>query len=504
MQPQSLKKRILRLQLISTSIALIISGAILSIDNYFYFKGLEINKVKLISEIMERNLVPCLSFSDKNECNRLIKTLSTNDDVLNINVYKEDGSLFTSFSKNNDTSTSSKLEHKVTEFSFSLSNNLLDSVIPVIENQTIEGYLKLTTEFNLFKKFGFRISAILFIIAIVSIFVFYVISSVLQKDIYIQINNIINFLKQITTFKNYKERINITSSKNQIVEFKALTDSFNDMITQIEVRDEQLQQYNNNLEEMVKLKIKEIDEERIKTQQSAQLAALGEMTGGIAHEINNPLMIIAGTVSILKKKINDPTMTDEKKIELLSTIKATVERVSKIIKGMRNISRQSDNEDKSQCSFDDLLTDVLSIASEKFKNKNIELRIVMEKDDSTRPINIFRVQISQVLVNLLNNAYDAILEFDYKERWVEVKYKIQNNDIYIFVTDSGNGIPENVREKIFNPFFTTKPIGKGTGIGLSISKSIIEKNSGGKFEYDSSSPNTSFIIFIPNVVVSLL
>ncbi len=107
-------------------------------------------------------------------------------------------------------------------------------------------------------------------------------------------------------------------------------------------------------------------------------------------------------------------------------------------------------------------------------------------------------EIAQVLFNLVSNAGDAVA--DLSERWIKLDYQNTAEEANIRIMDSGPGIPEEIQQKIFHPFFTTKDIGKGTGLGLAVSVGIIESH-GGKIDIDSSSPNTTFIIKIPKVQI---
>ncbi len=229
---------------------------------------------------------------------------------------------------------------------------------------------------------------------------------------------------------------------------------------------------------------------------NSQLASLGEMASGIAHEINNPLTVLIGLSLILIQEFEKGVINHAIIRDYLLQINKMADRIAKITKGMGNISRNSENEAKSVCTFKDLITDLQSLASQKIKLEKIEMRINANEVDLLTPIFVHRVQLSQVLINLNNNAYDAIVENKYTERWIEISFKIEPHNLVIHIMDSGPGIPIEVIKKMFNPFFTTKEICKGTGIGLSISKTIIE-NAGGEFFYDDKCPNTCFIIKLP-------
>ena len=135
------------------------------------------------------------------------------------------------------------------------------------------------------------------------------------------------------------------------------------------------------------------------------------------------------------------------------------------------------------------MNDTLALCSERFKAHGVNLQVEDLREDISfagRP-----VQISQVLLNLLNNAHDAIEAL--AEKWIKVSFKNLEDRIRICVIDSGSGIPENVREKMMQPFFTTKAIGKGTGLGLSVSKGIIDEHQG-VLTVDHTCPNTCFVI----------
>lgn len=234
--------------------------------------------------------------------------------------------------------------------------------------------------------------------------------------------------------------------------------------------------------------------QREKLMAAAKMSSLGEMAGGIAHEINNPLAIIIGKISQLKRKIEaqqDSVFKDE--IDSLAVIESTAKRISSIIKGLSAFSRNAENDKMEKLEVSTLLLDTLELSKERFRFNSTELKIDLPPLEKTYVMGRAS-QLLQVLVNLFNNAYDAV-EF-LEERWVEVSVRVDNNICRISITDSGNGIPAHLVEKIMTPFFTTKKVGKGTGLGLSISKGIIEEHSGNLY-YDSKNPHTRFVIELP-------
>ena len=238
----------------------------------------------------------------------------------------------------------------------------------------------------------------------------------------------------------------------------------------------------------------ELELERVKSIHNCKLASLGEMSAGIAHEINNPLAIIQGISSSLIIKVKGNAISQESIILHLEKIANTTNRISKIIKGLRSISRNAQEDPFELVSVKDITNDVLSLCEQKIKNAQINLMVKIPEDEIF--FECSNTQISQVLLNLIGNAQDAIV--DIESKWIILEFKLINNQSFVecSVTDCGNGISKDIVEKLMQPFFTTKAAGKGTGLGLSISLGIIKAHNG-NFYFDESSKNTRFVFEIP-------
>ena len=224
---------------------------------------------------------------------------------------------------------------------------------------------------------------------------------------------------------------------------------------------------------------------------SNKMASLGEMAGGIAHEINNPLTLIRGKASVMLRNLASGEIDKENLQLSLEKIISSVERISKIIIGLKSISRNSENDEMKNANLKILVDEVLDICHERFKDFSVDLRLDLSPNAI---INCKAAEISQVLLNLISNSFDAISTLE--DRWIKIEVSDLNPYIKITITDSGNGIPKVVLEKLMQPFFTTKEVGKGTGLGLNISRKIVEKHHG-KLYYDPESKNTSFVIELP-------
>lgn len=237
---------------------------------------------------------------------------------------------------------------------------------------------------------------------------------------------------------------------------------------------------------------KEMEETKAKLISNSKLASLGEMAGGIAHEINNPLGVISMRSEQLIKLGEQGKLTPEMRDKFLHQIHECVRRISSIVKGLRSLSRDSTSDPMLEASLSEIINSIKDLSLERLKHKGVMLDTSEVHGDLK--IKCREVQISQVLINLINNAYDAIK--DEKEKWIKIKTENDPKEIRISVLDSGNGIPKEILDKITQPFFTTKPIGQGTGLGLSVSHSIIKNHDGDLF-VDSKEKNTCFTIKLP-------
>mgnify|MGYP003691372393 CR=1 FL=1 len=226
--------------------------------------------------------------------------------------------------------------------------------------------------------------------------------------------------------------------------------------------------------------------------QSNKMVALGEMASGIAHEINNPLTVVMGQLNILKKHI-ERIEGDHSKIDVLTEkINTNFLRITKIVKSLQTMSRSSVKSPVEEVQLSEILDAVDDLSKPKFSASKVEF--LTEGDFENVSIKCRETEIMQVMLNLVNNGIDSVAQSE--NPWVKVFFEENEEDISIFIMDSGGGIDMALQVRLFEPFYTTKEIGKGTGLGLSISKSLIEAH-GGTLGYDTSKPNTCFKIVLP-------
>jgi PAS domain S-box-containing protein len=234
-----------------------------------------------------------------------------------------------------------------------------------------------------------------------------------------------------------------------------------------------------------------ITDQQAKLVAASRLSAIGEMAAAITHEINNPLGVILGRVEMLKSILEEETLDKAELFRIAETIEVTGQRIAKIVRSMKTMAHHQEEEPTQPTDLKLILEDAFDLCANRFYHHSIALRT----PDLTQSLYVeCRIhQIVQVLVNLLNNAFDAVQQLP--EKWVQVDVRDLGDRVEIGVMDSGSGIPVAVRKKMFDPFYSTKSVQYGTGLGLSISQSLLQKN-GGSLEYDEQSPQTRFLLVL--------
>ncbi len=243
------------------------------------------------------------------------------------------------------------------------------------------------------------------------------------------------------------------------------------------------QEYRDKLEKMT-------SDRNSKLFGQSKYSELGMMSAGIAHEINNPLAVIQARTTQLLRMYRDP----EKQHDLgegLQQILYTSERINRTVQGIREFIRQDDKAVDQEIPLKKIVDDVLAFCGQRMKNHGVNLRFY---NIDQFKVTGNKVQIEQIFLNLLNNAFDAI-EF-LPDKWIEISAHDANNKIQIFVKDSGDGIPPEIAKKIMEPFYSTKDAGKGTGLGLALANGIAQKH-GGSLSYVQKANHTTFLLEFP-------
>ena len=290
----------------------------------------------------------------------------------------------------------------------------------------------------------------------------------------------------------------------------------------VQYRSRSLKQQNALLEEKIAIRTNDLEQSlnQLKTTQaqliqSEKMAALGQLTAGIAHEIQNPLNFVNNfselnqelltemAEEIKKGNLNEASRISEDVKKNLQTVLHHGHRADGIVKAMLQHSR-SNSGIKEPTSINNLADEYLRLAFHglRAKDKTFNVTIETHFDDTIGSINVVRQDIGRVILNLVTNAFYAVTEKkkllgDAYKPIVSVTTKKSNDKIEISIRDNGDGIPELIRTKIFQPFFTTKPPGQGTGLGLSLSNEIVRMY-GGSIELNCKEGQyAEFIVSLP-------
>jgi signal transduction histidine kinase len=283
---------------------------------------------------------------------------------------------------------------------------------------------------------------------------------------------------------DYRIKVN---SKDEIGQ---LENSFNEMASKIEELIKEEKELNETLEKRVlEEKLKQKEQEQILIQQT-RLAAMGEMIGNIAHQWRQPLNALGLVFQNLKFSYEIGELNDEVINRTVGKANILTNNMSKTIDDFRNFFRP--NKEKEYFDINKGVLDAIDLVESTFEHHNIKLEKIFEKEKVE--VLGFPNEFSQVILNIISNAKDALVENKIENPTVKIETKIQNEFVFISIKDNACGIKDEIINKIFEPYFTTKNEVQGTGIGLYMSKIIIEKNMNGQIIVENTHEGANFII----------
>jgi two-component system, NtrC family, sensor kinase len=324
-----------------------------------------------------------------------------------------------------------------------------------------------------------------------------------------------------TWFVTRKQRKELIKARKKAIEEEENNKVISAMKAQLEVqvaeRTAELRKQKEELENT----LDELKGAQAQLIQSEKMASLGELTAGIAHEIQNPLNFVNNfsevnkeLITEMKHEIDSGNLSEAKNIakdieDNEEKINFHGKRADAIVKSMLQHSRTSSGK-KEPTDINALTDEYLRLAYHglRAKDKSFNAKFETDFDDRIGQINIVHQDIGRVLLNLINNAFYSVSEKQRQDipgyeptitvTTKKMGYKPGNYRVEIVVADNGNGVPKKVLEKIFQPFFTTKPTGLGTGLGLSLSYDIITRGHGGELKVETKEgEGARFIIILP-------
>jgi signal transduction histidine kinase len=243
--------------------------------------------------------------------------------------------------------------------------------------------------------------------------------------------------------------------------------------------------------------IKAQNEELLKAQasvvQNARVIALGEMAGNIAHEISNPLAVIRGRAEQLGRMMKMPKdeSTDERQGKIVENIITTADRIQRIVNGLRTYGRLDTGLGRRAMHLEEVVREIVELCRDRALKKRVSVEVRINAESW---VTADAVQIGQIVMNLLNNAIDALGESSERQVWLVSE--VAEDKVTLNVVDSGAGVPEDIQDKIFQPYFSTKPSGVGTGLGLPMSLGIARSH-GGDLVYARRDGRSCFVLTLP-------
>lgn len=253
-----------------------------------------------------------------------------------------------------------------------------------------------------------------------------------------------------------------------------------------------IEELNNTLKDKVSLEVEKNREKDKQIIQQSRLAQMGEMISMIAHQWRQPLAAISSLGNGLNIKAQLGTIDNETIIKLSKDITDNSQHLSSTIDDFREFFRP--NKEKRACTFNQILANVLNIVEAMITNNNITIIKNMEDENS---FNSYPNELKQVVLNLLKNAEDALLDNKIENPFIKISCYTKDNNCILKISDNAGGIPENILVNIFDPYFSTKTKKDGTGLGLYMSKTIIEDHCKGILEVKNIEDGATFKISLP-------
>jgi C4-dicarboxylate-specific signal transduction histidine kinase len=307
----------------------------------------------------------------------------------------------------------------------------------------------------------------------VSLLLAFLLNWLLQKRLRAPITELNTLVSYISQHKLYDKRLD----NPQDNEFRGITVGINAMLNTIEQQ------------------AVERDKATAQVIQSSKLATLGEMATSVAHELNQPLNVIRMATGNLRRRISDGTDDPEYLDGKLERIAAQTSRAAAIISHMRMFGREA-TESPQAVNCPKAVSSAIDLMGEQLRLAGIE--IVTDFPEGCPSILGHTIQMEQVILNLFSNARDAIAESD-REAKITVRVFEGDKVVHITVQDTGGGIPEDVLPRIFEPFYTTKDMGQGTGLGLSVSYGLV-RDMKGTIVAENIADGARFAITLPAIV----
>jgi signal transduction histidine kinase len=478
------------------------------------------------AEIVGSNINAALTFADQKAAEELLSGLQAKPNIVAAYVYSSDGKLFAVYRRAGARNHGSVPQLRPQEIR--LESDRLVVLQPIQGRDGVTGSLYLESDLSEMRDRIKRFSTIIGVILLVALLAALGLSLKLQEVISAPILQLAQAARAVSAKGDYA----IRAVKANEDELGNLVDDFNHMLEQIQRQDNELRQYRDHLKEEVTARTAELMAAEVELRHAQKLESVGRLASGIAHEINTPIQFIGDNTRFLQGAFTEltallakyravvgaaapgavsPGLIEEvRQAEVAADVDFLVqetpkgleqtmegvERVATIVRAMKDFAHV-DRKEKSATDVNRALLSTLTVA-------RTELKYVsnVETEFGDLPLLVCNASdLNQVFLNLLVNAAHAIgdvVKGTGQKGLIRVRTSVEQGAVVISITDTGCGIPEDIRDKVFDPFFTTKEIGRGTGQGLAIARAVVVEKHGGTLTFDSKvGKGTTFSIRLP-------
>ncbi|MBS4097422.1 MAG: HAMP domain-containing protein [Sulfuricella sp.] len=496
-----IKRKLMLIGLVTNGVAVVIISIALGISVWSSYRSRAVTSLSIHAGVIADNAAPALLFSDEQAANEVLGRLRTEPTVVYASLRDGSGGQVAAFEAPKRHKTPPHLPSPDDPLFF---EDQLVYAKNVVHERKVIGTLYLQSDlrdiqWELLRQLSIIASAMAVSLSL-ALFLF----ARFQKAISTPISDLAEAIRRVTEERDYSVRVTARSTN----EFGTLASGFNTMLTAIRDREAALAIHQAGLEETVRQRTAELKtlnetlEQRVQEElaknrekdhlmiRQSRLAAIGEMIGNIAHQWRQPINALTLLLANIKDAYDFNELDEAYLYRSVETGQTIIQRMSTTIDDFRNFFRP--NKEKAHFSVNEALEDALRIMEAAFRSNDI--KVVLEGEPGVTAYG-FRNEYSQVLLNLLTNAKEAIQSRKMMPGTVRIAVHMRAGQSEVSVEDNAGGIPPDILPKIFDPYFTTKE--KGTGIGLYMSKMIIENSMDGVIEVGNSPTGARFSIVTP-------
>jgi len=474
-----IRRKLLLIVLVTTNIALLLASAAVVFYDRQSEKQSMSRELGILTQVIAQRSTAALTFDDKQLAAENLQTLSGNPAILTACIYNADNKLFSKFhNKTHDTQKCEPTSLNIkTGF---IQNNYLEHQEIKLDDSLV-GFIYIKSSLEEIDKRLTDYIIFVGILFVITSFLAFLLAMKLQKLITDPIHDLAIASRDIYGNKDYSIRVKKTTND----EVGRLVDAFNDMLSGIEERDAALVDAKNNLEHIVKertQKLKEAQDELVRTE---RMAALGQLTATVSHEIRNPLGTIRTSVFTLSNKLKEK---EPDLVKVIERIERNIIRCDNIITELLDFSRiKALNHERTNLS-----SWVRSILMDMTIPEPVKLKIDL---NDLIDIEIDRDLLQRVIINIIENAYQAITKKDNSDNTITLQSNVTDSRTEIVISDTGPGIPDEIYPHIFEPLYSTK--GFGMGLGLPVVKQIMEQHGGGVEIISEKNIGTKVVLWLP-------